>query len=227
MLRDTPLAYGFVTRLFHWTMACLIGWQFMVVLGWRVFGNGAVTETVSLLGPSHRTAGALLFALVVPRAMWAFRNRRQRPVDHGVPGTSARIVHVMIYLLTFIVPGLALARTYANGKGFDLWGLRLVPGAGTQDRMADRDGRSPARSARMGPCRAGRGPHVLMALVHTAVLRDGLLRRMIGTPQGWSPSGRTRFQGWKAPITTGSAPPWSSGSPYRPHAPDPCRSRTA
>ncbi|AOR76426.1 cytochrome b [Novosphingobium resinovorum] len=183
MRRDTPLAYGFVTRVFHWTMACLIGWQFMVASGWRVFGDSAVMKTVSLLGPSHRAAGALLLALVVPRAMWAFRNRCQRPVDHGVPGTSARIVHVMIYLLLFIVPGLALARTYANGKGFDLWGLRLVPGAG--HRIEWLTGMADLLHAPLawGFAVLVTG-HVVMAVVHTAVLRDGLLRRMIGTPQG-------------------------------------------
>ena len=183
MRRDTPLAYGFVSRVFHWTMACLIGWQFTIAVGWRVFGDGAVMKTVSLLGPSHRTAGALLFALVVPRAIWAFRNRRQRPVDRGLPGASARIVHAMIYLLIFSVPGLALARTYANGRGFDLWGLRLVPETG--HRIEWLTGLADLLHAPLawGLAVLVAG-HVLMAVVHTAVLRDGLLRRMIGTPQG-------------------------------------------
>ena len=179
LIRDVPGRYGFVARLFHWGMAYLLIWQFLTLIGWGVLGDGPFMQAVSLFGPAHGTVGLFVFILVFLRLAWTLSNRQTRPVDPGALGRLARATHGIFYFLMIIVPGLALIRSYGNGKGFQLGALAIIPKTGEKIDWL------------MAPANLLHGPlawtlavliagHIGMALFHGIVLRDGLLRRMAG-----------------------------------------------
>lgn len=178
---DTPDYYGFVSRLLHWGMAYLMLWQFIIVLGWRMFGPSENLILVSRFGPDHGTVGLLTFVLIVLRAAWAFANRRHRP-PHS-PGWAGRIsfaAHVMLYLLMFVIPAFALLRVYGSGKGWSPWGISLIPETGKEvSWMVAPADMTHDLMAWLLCCLIVM--HILAALFHRFVLRDLIFGRMAGT----------------------------------------------
>lgn len=179
-LKDMPARYGLVSRSFHWIMAYLLLWQFLMLIGWGVLGEGEVMRTLMQFGPAHGTVGILVFVLLLPRALWALANRRSRPVADPTPlGWMARAVHGLFYILMLVVPAVAIVRTYGSGKGLELWGAQLFPATGQKTEWL------------IQPADLLHGPlawtlaalmlgHILMALFHGIVRRDGTLSRMAG-----------------------------------------------
>lgn len=177
---DSPDRYGLVSRALHWFMAYLLMWQFVIILSWRVFGESDLLKTITGLGPYHRTVGLLTIILVILRAGWALVNRRQRPPhEAGWPGRAARAGHVALYFLMFAIPALAILRSYGNGKGWSQWGMQIVPATGEEIAWL------------MAPANILHGPlswclsalivgHILAALFHRFIRKDGILARMTG-----------------------------------------------
>lgn len=131
--QDTPQRYGLVSRILHWAVAYLLVWQFVTILGWRILGDGPFMRAVWQLGPYHGTVGVLVLALFVPRLLWTLASRdRRRREDASWRWALARLVHALLYGLMFVVPALALLRAYAAGKGYELWGLAIVPATGVE-----------------------------------------------------------------------------------------------
>lgn len=177
---DTPARYGLVSRVLHWGMAYLLLWQFVMVFSWRAFGDSAVVDWLVRMGPSHGTVGLLTLAFVVVRAAWVLVNRRRRPPRvSGWPGAVGQAVHVAFYLLMLAIPAIALLRAYGNGEGWSPWGIALIPKTGVKV------------SWMVAPANALHSPlswllcgliavHILAALYHRLILRDGVLGRMAG-----------------------------------------------
>jgi cytochrome b561 len=175
---DTPERYGVVSRALHWSMAALFAWQF---LGMILHGIAEKSALAEFFKGTHSPLGALLFLLVVIRALWALGNRARRPAHAaGLLGRAASLGHFTLYALMIVVPALALLRSYGTGRGLNPFGLfQLIPRTGVRvDWMVD-----PA-NALHGPLAwallALIGGHVAMVLVHKGVFRDGTLARMAG-----------------------------------------------
>ncbi|MCJ2020609.1 cytochrome b [Methylobacterium sp. E-065] len=122
---DTPRRYGRVSRAFHWLMAALFSWQFAGALLYVATGDNAVTRIV---GGSHFTLGFTLYVLVLLRGAWGLANMARRPPHPGRLGRAAVAVHLLIYALMVVVPGLALLRQYGSGKPFTPYGIPVMPG---------------------------------------------------------------------------------------------------
>ena len=78
MTNDSPTRYGSVSRLLHWGMAALIGWQMLKFFDRIDDGEHWVGQT---LVPWHVSIGTVLLVLVVLRIVWAAGQRAQRPVQ--------------------------------------------------------------------------------------------------------------------------------------------------
>jgi cytochrome b561 len=83
-------------------------------------------------------------------------------------------------VLLFAIPALALFRAYGSGKGREQWGINIVPATGEKVEWM------------MAPANALHSllswalcvlivAHILAALFHCLVLKDGILSRMAGT----------------------------------------------
>ncbi|MCV0383886.1 MAG: cytochrome b [Erythrobacter sp.] len=174
---DTPLRYGFVSRVLHWSIAALLAWQ---------FGGMALKEIVGrtpLMGfwvGSHSSVGTLLLALIAIRAIWALTQMRHRPPHGpGLLGRLANLGHVALYVLMLTVPSLAFLRMLGGERPVAVFGVTL------------RGPRAEAVEWMTAPANLLHGTlawtllaliagHVSMALLHGLWWRDGTLARMAG-----------------------------------------------
>src|SRR5690606_36021549 len=74
--RDSPTRYGAISRLLHWAMAALLGWQFMCMAVKLIVGRAPLT---SFLVGTHKSVGILLLTLGLLRVLWALAQRHRRP----------------------------------------------------------------------------------------------------------------------------------------------------
>jgi cytochrome b561 len=176
--RDNGLRYGLVTRLFHWTMALLILWQFSGLVINRLFGRSALTD---LLNITHGSLGAAILVLAILRALWGLYNLRHRPAhENGALGLAARIGHALLYVLMLAIPAMAILRATGSEWGLSLFGLQLVPRGGERVEWMV----APANllhGALAWTLLAMIAAHIAMALVHRFVWKDEVLNRMAGS----------------------------------------------
>lgn len=168
--------------------AVLLHWSMAVGLA-AAFGLGLYMTELSLsplrlkLYSWHKWLGVTLLALAALRGVWRLLSV-QPPAVPG-PGWqrfSAHAVHGGLYALIFAVP--LLGWSYSSAAGFPVvaFGLWPLPDLVTPDK---------ALAAALKPWHRGAawtlaalvGLHVVAAVHHHVVLRDGLLRRMSLLPQ--------------------------------------------
>ena len=130
----------------------------------------------------HKWAGVLILTLSAFRLLWRLTHRP--PAEPAMPlwqRRAARVTHVLLYLLFFAVPLMGWAYSSAAGFPVVLFGVLPLP-----DFVA----KSAALAKLLKPWHGGLAwmlaavvaLHVLGALKHHFIDRDGLLRRM-----AWSP----------------------------------------
>ncbi|WP_232831614.1 cytochrome b [Pseudogemmobacter bohemicus] len=175
--RDTPRAYGKVTRALHWSIAALVLWQFMTMILKVGFG---ISPRDSAVIASHGPVGTAVFGLIVIRVAWAFMNAGRRP-DHGRGpiGIAAKAGHGILYLVMLIVPLAALARAFGSGRGFAPFGFPLFP---TREEpiswMVDFGNAVHGELGWVfGALLIG---HIAMVGLHEAMWKDGTLAKMAG-----------------------------------------------
>ena len=121
-MEDSPTRYGSISRLLHWSMALLLVWQFLSALSHYGFGD---TAFESPFWPTHKPMGLILIVLVVIRLVWALTNVARRPLSINL---AAKLGHLGLYALLFLIPALALLRQYGSGRAFEPFGLPLMSG---------------------------------------------------------------------------------------------------
>ncbi|VDC31315.1 cytochrome b [Pseudogemmobacter humi] len=176
-LKDTPRAYGRVTRILHWSIAALILWQFTTMilkngLGWSPRDSAVVG--------SHGMVGTAVFGLIVLRVLWALINRGNRP-DHGAGliGIAAKAGHGLLYLVMLIVPLAALSRAFGSERPFGPFGFELFPAREEPIAwmVAFGDAVHGELGWVLGLLILG---HIAMVAVHEGMWRDGTLAKMAG-----------------------------------------------
>ena len=183
---DTPQRYGRISRILHWSMALLLGWQFLtmalkLLLDWHPRDSW-------MLG-THVHVGFALWLLLFLRGGWALVNWRNRPsYGSGLLARCAGAGHVALYTLMLVVPTLALIRQYGSGRGFN-W-LNLVPVFPAGEERPMLVGFVNATRDAVGTSVHGILAwlllalilgHVAMVVVHHFVWRDGTARKMLGS----------------------------------------------
>jgi cytochrome b561 len=102
--RDSRDAWGWVSRLLHWTMAAAIVGQ--LALGvW-------MTRTPDLLArfaltQTHKSFGTVILVLALCRLGWRLGNRRRPALPAAMPRwqrASARASHALLYALMLVLP---------------------------------------------------------------------------------------------------------------------------
>ncbi len=166
--------YDTVSQSLHWLMAfLLIG---MLVMGltfetipdeWR---KSAVT--------THKATGILLLGLVLMRVLWRFI----KPAPALLPAPRpqkimATLTHGILYGLMVIIPLLGLLMVSARGRAVDFFGLVQIPPLIAE---SDTVGAAFYKWHVLGAyiligliCL-----HIVGALYHSFILKDGTLRRM-------------------------------------------------
>ncbi len=171
----TRTRYGNVAIALHWLLA-------LMIVG--AFGVG-VTMTDLPMSPSrlklynwHKWAGVTILALSALRLLWRLTHRP--PPDAPMPAWQARAAHAthgLLYLLFFAVPLVGWA--YSSAAGFPIvwFGVLPLPDFVPADK-ALAEAIKPWHGRLAMLMAALVVAHVLAALKHQFIDRDGLLGRM-------------------------------------------------
>jgi cytochrome b561 len=174
-MNDSAQRYGAITRLLHWGMALLIGWQFLK-LGDRISeGEHWIGQT---LVPWHISIGGLLMVLIVLRLLWARGQRQQRPQPAGPTALLVKAGHGLLYACMLLMPIAGIFLMLGNGYGLKVFGLQLVAKTGVEtDWMISLGSLHSPLAWLLGILVVG---HIGAALSHHIVKKDDTLKRMAG-----------------------------------------------
>ncbi|MHB2165876.1 cytochrome b [Alsobacter sp. R-9] len=171
-----PARYDAVARALHWSMALLIVVAFALGLGVDAFPKTMEDAVVQV----HVLVGVSLVVLLGFRVFWRLVRGAPPPVA-GVSPLVERLGHwghLALYLLMAAVLAAGLATLFLRGRGIEL-GFMEIPSPVAANRTLAR----PAKEihellsfALMGLA----GLHMVAAIWHQVVLRDGTMARMSG-----------------------------------------------
>lgn len=178
-LGNTSQSWGLVARGLHWLVALLIVGQFAT--GW--LSEAADDRATSfVLIRNHYQFGVILSGLILLRLLWRLSNKAPEPLA-GEPvwrERSARTVHVLMYGLLIVLPITGYIIWIHMKAEMSVFGLFSAPRLFTPP-VEDETLRAGAWYVHYfaGWFLVGLvGLHVLAALWHQFVRRDGLLGRM-------------------------------------------------
>jgi len=166
--------YTPVAKALHWIIVLLLIVQY--TLGWTMpeIGRGTVPEALIDL---HLSFGALILLAVLVRIAW--RLAYTPPPLTGLPAwqmVSSHAVHGLLYLVLVVIPVLGWMSASARGWDVTLFGLFSLPRIDF--------GLSGSQTGDLHVLLSYVllvlvGLHVLAALYHGFVLRDGVLDRIL------------------------------------------------
>lgn len=181
MWRNSQQGYGLVARLLHWLLAALL--VFMFVLGWYMTGLGYLDPFYHRAFDLHRSAGVVTAMLVLLRIGWALANPRPRLPEtmHRWERAAAHTGHALLYVLMVLIPVTGYLISTADGNPFTVFGVLRIPALfGRVPGLADTAGQAHYLLALAGAWLVL--AHVLAALKHQFLDRDGTLTRMFRAP---------------------------------------------
>jgi cytochrome b561 len=170
--------YSTVSKAFHWIVVSLLIVQFAVA--WTMPHVSRATKPVGLVG-WHLSIGTAILAVALARLAWRLRDPAPSAGTANAPYLRflARATHVLLYVILFALPIMGWAN--ASYRGWTVWLFgwirlpALVPaGSPLGGRMGD------LHASLATVFLAVIALHVLGALYHGLVLRDGTLQRMLG-----------------------------------------------
>lgn len=187
-IRNTATRYGFVAQSLHWLIALGIIAQYFLAEAAEDI-EGTAIEPFSAAG-IHAALGVTLLALALVRLAWRLIELPpSRPVamkPHAV--ALARTAHIAFYVLLFAVPLSGWALATASGQGLSFLGWFELPqfqpvtqaplpwidgGALSKDQLEE------LHEVLFNLLVGLSVLHILAALKHQFIDRDGVLRSML------------------------------------------------
>ena len=171
--KSTPTKFGTIAIANHWISAILI--LAMIVLGFSFAASSAEATKVAIMR-WHAPLGVLILVLTVLRIVWwIFIDKKPEPVA----GTSrpmhilASATHGVLYLIILVMGASGIGMMVLSGAGEILFG-------GANRPLPDFDNFAPHIAHGLGAFAliALLVLHVVAAIYHQVILRDGLMSRM-------------------------------------------------
>lgn len=164
--------YDRATILLHWMTAALIaaGWLLGQIID--VFGRAGEPPIRSM----HILLGLVLIPVLLGRVALRLTGRSRPPSEPGIAAASARVVHIVLYVLVFAAIAFGIGNAWMRGS--DVFGWFRFAAMPNPDRVLRRsvnEWHEVAANAVLIVALL----HAGAALLHHYVLRDGVLRRML------------------------------------------------
>lgn len=178
---EAPRAgYGGAAKTLHWLIVLLLIAQF--IFAWTMPHIGRDTPVTTLIS-LHFTFGIIILTVAVVR-LFVRLTQGEPPQTDVLPRwqiQSAHVVHWLLYLLLFVVPILGWINASYRGMPIVMFGLELPHLVATRAAGWGWTGDVHGLLANYVML-ALVGLHVLAALYHHVIRRDGVLRRMLPGP---------------------------------------------
>ncbi|MDN3611601.1 cytochrome b [Vibrio ostreicida] len=169
--------YNAVARVFHWVSALVVIAMFAAGL-WMV-DLTYYSEWYRTAPHWHKSVGLLLAGLTVLRVIWKVTTSAPHIEGHTLEKIGARLVHLAMYLVLFVLFASGYLISTEDGRGIDVFNWFSVPGLGALfDDQADLSGDIHFYAAWSLIVMAG--VHALAAIKHHVINKDNTLRKMIG-----------------------------------------------
>ena len=168
--------YSSVAILLHWLLALMLAFQ--LALGAAMPGDESGFAAYQL----HKSVGITILVLTLARLGWRLMHRPPPQLEHGLAGFLAKAVHVGFYTLLILIPlsGWALVSTAHVAVPTVLFGVIPLPDLPLPSGVHETS--EIAHELLSWACVGLIALHVVGALRHHFMLRDGLLERM--APKG-------------------------------------------
>src|SRR5690554_6698642 len=114
MVKDSTKQYGSISKIFHWGMALLVGWQFLKFADRIADGEHWIGET---LVPWHVSIGSLFLLLVTARIIWTLSQRKHCLVQDPATAVLVKLGHFLLYACMLLMPVTAIMLMVGNGYG--------------------------------------------------------------------------------------------------------------
>jgi cytochrome b561/polyisoprenoid-binding protein YceI len=176
-LKNTPAAYGAVTKALHWIMGLLM--IFMLALGLFMENSEPLTFKLKLYN-LHKSLGVTILFLVTLRILWHITSKKPDFVAGLQPWEklAATVMHWFLYAGMIGMPMSGWLLSSAAGRSVEFFGLFALP-----DLIAPDDnlrGIFGAVHYFFGMALiAGIGCHAAAAIKHHVMNKDATLRRML------------------------------------------------
>jgi cytochrome b561 len=175
-VRNTADRYGSVAQTLHWTIVALLIVQF--TLG-KIADSLPIGLDKLVTLARHKSFGITILALATIRLLWRLFNRPPPlPPMPGWQRATAHFNHAALYAILFAMPLTGWLMSSAKNFPVSWFGLIQLP-----DLIAPDDGLAhnfeEIHEMLSNVLIALVGLHVLAALKHQFVDRDGLLMRML------------------------------------------------
>lgn len=176
-MQEAAERYGIIARMFHWSVALVV--LLTIPAGFVMIQEGLPRDLQNALFLFHKNVGVLILALVLLRLLW-HRLQPPPPLPESTPRWQVRVAgvnHGLLYLLLLLMPVTGYVRVKAGGfpiETLDAWGVpALVPNSEALAGIA-----KTAHFYGGYTIAALIGLHILAALYHGLIRRDGVLARM-------------------------------------------------
>ena len=175
--RNTPVRYGAVAQLLHWTVVALVITQF--VLGFTAADMPISMQRLVLLA-RHKSFGMTILALVILRLLWRLFSpapplpASMRPLQKAV----AHLSHALLYALLIAMPIVGWVTSSASHLTVTWFGLFAFPNLVGPDPALAKLAKA-THEAMAWTLLATASLHAFAAMWHHFVQKDGVLLRML------------------------------------------------
>ena len=172
-----------LTVWLHW----IVG---LTIIGLLAVGTYMEETKTYELFPIHKSIGVLVFIFVLWRVIWRFKNGWPKPVGTytKIEQILSKITHWTLIICTLLMPISGMMMSGASGTGFGVFGLEIVaanPDPVNLGKFIAYNGRAAwaghvlhnnvSTLLIIAICL-----HIVGALKHHMIDKDGTLRRMLG-----------------------------------------------
>ena len=173
---DPQARYNSVARMLHWLIGTIV---ILNIIGG--LGHDALEGILDVM-PLHKAAGVTVFALTIVRIVWRLIHPAP-PLPSDMPGwerAASHATHAAFYLLLILVPLTGWIMTSAGSRPLSWFGLFDIPkfNVTKDDAIVGLSGEGHEILALLFGALAI--IHIAAALRHHFILKDNVLRRMIG-----------------------------------------------
>jgi len=130
-MNNTKQYYGWVSISLHWLVALFVFGLF--ALGYWMVDLDYYSEWYKQAPALHKSFGLCLLLVMIFRALWKIFQIQPDSIEthKSIEKRLGGLVHLLLYLLLFVIMFTGYFISTADGRGIEVFGLFEIPGFGS------------------------------------------------------------------------------------------------